>query len=150
VDNATALQTIWTGLSANFTPNRNGDADARTAKWRCRFRLYREENGDEPIADTDADQPPDRPGHAVIAGLPNVAAELVGIASGFHGKSPVVGLSREAMERRLKGLRPTLSRRGGNAVWRVPYRTIENFNGQSTERGWLMRVDIVREQETAQ
>lgn len=145
VANATALQTIWGGLAGHFAPGNNGDADGRTAKWRCRFRVYREDQ-DEPEADTDADMPPDRAGSTIISGLPSVGAEVIALANAFHAKDAVLGLSREDVAHKLKGLRPTLSRRGGNAVWRVKYQTIDNLHG--TERNWLMRVDIIRETET--
>jgi hypothetical protein len=145
VDNATALQTIWAGLEGHFAPGCNGDADGRTARWRCRFRVYRE-GQDEPEADSDAELRPDLPGTTVIAGLPNVASEVIALAAAFHSKAMVLGLSREELSRKLDGLRPTLSRRGGNAVWRLEYKTID-MNTHGTERNWLMRVDIIREVE---
>lgn len=154
VDNATALQTVWAGLEGHFAPGSNGDADGRTAKWRCRFRIYRE-GQDEPEADSDDDLPADRPGSVVISGLPNVGAEVMGLAAAFHTKTAVLGLSREEVLRKLRALRPTLSRRGGNAVWRLEYQTVEatgtailaRQQGEDNARHWLMRVDIIREVE---
>lgn len=145
VDNATALQTIWAGLEGHFAPGCNGDTDGRTAKWRCRFRIYRD-GQDEPEADSDSELRPEAPGTLIISGLPNVAMEVIALAAAFHSKTMVLGLSREELARKLDGLRPTLSRRKGNAVWRLEYVTIDT-NAQSTERAWLMRVDIIREVE---
>lgn len=147
-DNAMALATLWARVAGCFDIATKGETDGRTAKWRCRFRIYSTMDPDEPAADSDSELPPDRPGETVIFGLPSVAAELVALAGAFHGRSVVKGLSRDELARRINALRPTLSRRRGNAVWRVPYTTIEIFNERTTERGWLMRVDIVRETET--
>lgn len=147
-DNATALAALWSRVADNFNTGTRGETDGRTARWRCRFRIYSDDDPDEPTADSDSELPPDRRGETVIAGLPNVAAEVVALATVFHTAAVIAGLSREELERRLKGLRPTLSRRGGNATWRVPYSTLETYNERSRERGWLMRVDIVRETES--
>lgn len=142
--NAVVLATLWSRVAGHFKagPNEN---DARSAKWRCRFRIYRKDDLNDPVADSDDEMPSDRPGSMVISGMPNVATELAVLAAIFHGKASVLGLSRQELERRLNALRPTLSRRKGNAVWRVPYYTSEKFNDQTRERGWLMRVDIIRE-----
>jgi len=111
-------------------------SDARTAQWRVRVRLYREPQLTEPEADTDKEQAPDYPGETVIAGLPGVAEHLRELAIVYHG--PVTaGLDAATLLHRLKALRPTLSRRGGDAVWRVPY-TVSGA-------GWLARVDVRRE-----
>lgn len=111
------------------------DADARAAQWRVRVRLYDKGNPDEPEADTDPDASPDAPGSIVIAGLPEVAVYLGSVAVEFHGQQ-CPGLDHATLLHRLKSLRPTLSRRGGNAVWRVPYSTLE--------RAWIARVDVER------
>lgn len=145
--NREAMALLWAGLSGHFTSSAGiGEMDARTARWRCRFRIYRADMLDEPAADTDDELPADRPGAMVLAGLPAVAAEARMLASSFHGTPALAGLSREETERKLRGLRPTLSRRGGNAVWRLPYDTLETFNDTTQKRGWLMRVDIQREE----
>lgn len=147
-DNATVLAMLWARVADSFKTSSRSENDGRMSKWRCRFRIYRDNAQDEPHADSDAELPPDRPGASVLAGLPNVAAEVIALASICHPGTVIVGLSREELDRKLKGLRPTLSRRGGNAVWRVPYSTLETFDERSSERGWLMRVDIIRETET--
>lgn len=143
--NATALAIIGEGVSGHFT-GPPGELDGRTAKWRCRFRFYRADEMGEPQADTDAELPADAPGSMVVAGLPNVAHEVLMLAQHLHSGMALRGLSREELDRRLRGLRPTLSRRGGNAVWRVPYDTLETFDERALKQGWLCRVDIQREE----
>lgn len=114
--------------------------DGREAYWRTRVRLFKPGSKGEPEADSDPDLGADMPGSQVIAGLPGVAAYLLELATGFHG-GPCVGLDMEKLKHRLKGLRPTLSRRGGNGVWRVPYHP----GGALGE--WLARVDVERVQQ---
>lgn len=145
-NNATALAAIWEGVRGQFDGGTPGELDGRTAKWRCRFRFYRADEMSEPQADTDAELPADAPGSMVVAGLPNVAHEVLMLAQHLHGGMALRGLSREELDRRLRGLRPTLSRRGGNAVWRVPYDTLETFDERALKQGWLCRVDIQREE----
>lgn len=119
--------------------------DGRAAQWRCRVRLYRGERdaGDagEPQADTDPDAQANAPGSAVLSGLPAVADELAALAAAYHG-SDCSGLERDTLLHRLKALRPTLSRRGGDAVWRVPYAVYEANGGAG--HAWLARVDVER------
>ncbi len=109
------------------------DADGRSAKWRVRVRLYDAKRPDEPEADPDARA--DAPGSIVIAGLPEVAVYLGQLAINFHGQQ-CLGLDQATLLHRLKSLRPTLSRRGGNAAWRVPY--------SISQGDWLARVDVER------
>jgi len=111
--------------------------DARTTSWRVRVRLYDQRSPSDPAADSDSELPPDVPGHAVLRGLPGVADHVAGLATDWHGSmthGEVKGLDGPTLRHRLKSLRPTLSRRGGNAVWRVPY-TVAGAD-------WLARVDI--------
>lgn len=125
-------------------PNR--EPDGRAKEWRVRIRLYAKTNMDEPEADTDPDLAPDAPGTLLLAGLPQVANELARTAEAFHGT--VSGLGEQTLLHRLKSLRPTLSRRGGDAVWRVPYQVTTregDFTGESRVTEWLARVDIQRE-----
>lgn len=148
LDNASALSLLGRGIADQFRePSASGIMDGRTAKWRCRFRIYSAQKMDEPVADTDPELAADAPGTMVLAGLPNVATALAQIAVQFHERQQLAGLSSDELERRLRGLRPTLSRRGGEAVWRVPYDTLDSFNDRALTRGWMMRVDIRREME---
>lgn len=148
LENAAALSLLGRGIADQFQePMAGGIMDGRTAKWRCRFRIYDARNVDEPVADSDPELGAGEPGTMVIAGLPNVAATLAQIAVGFHQDRQLAGLSTDELSRRMRGLRPTLSRRGGEATWRVPYDSMETFNSRSLTRGWLMRVDIRREVE---
>jgi hypothetical protein len=70
------------------------------------------------------------------------------LAAAYHTTGSLRGLGHEDLERGIRGLRPTLSRRKAagheDAVWRIPYDTMETFNETSRKRGWLARVDIER------
>ena len=114
--------------------------DGRSASWRVRVRLFPAGSTYsrlvDPVADTDPELPRDAlTGSATITGLPAVAEYVADLASHYHG-APCVGLDGPAMRHKLKGLRPTISRRGGNATWRLHYR--------SCGREWLACVDVVR------
>ena len=113
------------------------EIDGRMTCWRIRVRLYDNATPQEPQADSDAERPADSEGATVVTGLPGVAYELATLAMGYHG-GECGGLDQETLQHRLKSLRPTLSRRGGNAVWRVPYKTPSGDE-------WLARVDVRRE-----
>jgi hypothetical protein len=122
-------------IAAKGTAPTVAEMDARTAKWRTRIRLYDAREPDEVMADTDPDLPPGNDGAMVRSGLPAVAEWLAEVATDFHGET-LGGLDMPTLRHKLKALRPTLSRRGGNAVWRVRY---------TSSRGeWLARVDVVR------
>lgn len=159
LDNVAAYNLLFSELADHFKtkPDAAAIMDGRTVKWRCRFRIYDIGKGKDadPEADTDDGLPLDQPGTTIISGLPNVATEVALLARAFHqgrgdfrDADQLAGLSSVELERRLKSLRPTLSRRGGNATWRVPYDTISTFNEQAHKRGWEMRVDIQREGKT--
>lgn len=144
----------WDKLAAEFirrAKERGGsalsDADGRQAKWRVRVRLYTAERPDEPEADSDADLAADKPGATIIAGLPSVAEHLAILATTFHAQ-PCLGLEPDILLHRLKSLRPTISRRGGDAVWRVPYSIASRGqwepNDLRAKQNWLARVDVER------
>ena len=122
---ATRLNTIADELE---TP-----PDGRTTPRLIRVRLYRQ-GDDNPLADTEAEARPDAPGTWRVAGLPGVALALAQTASAFHG-TPTMGLDRATLLKSIKGLRTTISRRGGNAVWRVRY--------QAGKDQFIARVDVV-------
>lgn len=143
----------WNALVAEFLrrakergPDVTGEADGRAQRWRVRVRLYNAARMDEPEADSDPDLAPERNGATILAGLPAVADHLAALASGFH-KQACAGLDAATLRHKLKSLRPTISRRGGDAVWRVPYRVFQAgdaFHGESREQDWLARVDVER------
>jgi hypothetical protein len=111
------------------------EMDARTVNWCVRIRLYDMRQPNEVQADTDPDLPPGHDGTMIRHGLPGVAEWLIEVATEYHGEQ-CGGLDMMRLRHRLKGLRPTLSRRGGNGVWRVPY---------VCSRGeWSARCDVVR------
>lgn len=147
--NYEALGLLWRTLQAQFAEASTNEQDGRAASWRCRFRLYKADSPDEPEADTDPERDADQPGTLLIKGLPGVAGELMALCAIHHDREALQGMTREILLHSLKGLRPTLSRRKGNAVWRVPYDTFETFTDGAKKRGWIARVDIVREDKAA-
>lgn len=111
-------------------------ADGRANTWRARIRLYQDEYPNEPTADSDPDLGPDKPGASTFKGLPAVAECVAELAHEFH-RGPCAGLNVETLKEKLKGLRPTISRRRGNAVWRLGYKAPDGYT-------WTARVDIER------
>lgn len=97
--------------------------DGRAQNWRIRVRLYDSAHGEEPVGDSDAELAAGEPGARVLNGLPAVALAVADDVAGFHERETVPGMTCEELVHRLKSLRPTLSRRGGNAVWRLHYQT---------------------------
>lgn len=150
---AMPLPAAWSTLIAEFVrrakERTSGSimvADGRSARWRVRIRLYNTARMDEAEADSDPDLPADRMGAEIIEGLPGVTEHLAVLATAFH-KQACAGLDNATLLHRLKGFRPTLSRRGGEGTWRVPYRiyiTGDAFKGDSREQDWLARVDVER------
>ncbi len=118
------------------------ELDKRARHYRVRIRLYDQGDPDEPQADSDPELGPGEPGTVICAGLKGVAATVMQMAAAFHRTTALVGLDAETLEARIPGLRPTLSRRGGNAVWRLPYDTERATEGR--EPAWLARVDLER------
>lgn len=147
--NGEVLALIVKGYIAQFSDATSMETDGRAAFWRVRFRLYSNAMPDEPMADSDPDLAPDQPGAQVIRGLPAVGSELLILAHAYHGTAALRGLAYDDIARAIRGIRPTLSRRKANghedAVMRIPYNTLETFNEQSRKRGWLARIDLVRE-----
>lgn len=127
------------------TSDDTNPADNRAALWRARVRLYIEDRPNEPEADSDDDLPPEAPGTTTCQGLPAVAHLLAELAHGFHNAA-CSGLDMATLRHRLKSLRPTLSRRGGDAVWRVPYEVAakDKFGDGTHVEKWLARVDVER------
>lgn len=113
--------------------------DRRAHLWRTRVRLYGMDAADEPIADSDPELSPDLPGATVINGLQSLPADLAEMVTAYHGE-PCEGMDTATLRHRLKSLYPTLSRRGGNAVWRLAY--------EAAGKKYMARVDIRRETET--
>lgn len=110
-----------------------GRNDQRMVARLIRIRLYRA-GTDDPMADTSPDLPPDSYGDWQVPGLTAIPDALINIAAGFHAPLTITGLDSLALTGRIKGLRPTLSRRGGTATFRAAYEV-----GGDT---WLARVDI--------
>lgn len=147
--NGEVLGLITKGFNAQFYDLTSMETDGRAAYWRCRFRLYSNAQPDEPQADSDPDLDPGQPGAQIIRGLPAVGSELIMLASTFHGTASLRGLAGDDIARAIRGIRPTLSRRKASghedATMRIHYDTLETFNEKARTRGWLARVDLVRE-----
>lgn len=112
--------------------------DKRAVRWRFRIRLYDLLTDDKmPQADTDPELDAAAMGTWEAAGLKGVAESVIQVATAFHNTQHLPGLELATLEAKIPGLRPTLSRRGGNAVWRIPF---------TSSRGveWLARVDLER------
>lgn len=119
--------------------------DKRAVKWRVRVRLYDMIADDKsPQADSDPELAPDVPGTLVCAGLKGVADVVMQLAMTFHHTTQLPGLDAKTLDAKTPGLRPTLSRRGGNAVWRLPYDTQRTFDPARREAAWMARVDLER------
>lgn len=122
--------------------------DKRAQAWRVRIRLYRAGQS-VPEADTDPELPEGAAGSTVLSGLSAVAEELASLAALFHAGQRVTGLDPVNLTRRIASLRVSLQRGSGTAVWRVDYLIetppLSNYLGLSVPRGWLARVDVVRE-----
>ena len=121
----------------------DSDKDARTIPWRARFRFYTYARPDEPSHDSDSELPPDAPGAEIFYGLRAVAASMVSYAATIHGTSYLPGLMPDDVERTLRGIRPTLSRRKGSAVIRVGYDTEATFTTLPKHApAFRVRVDV--------
>lgn len=152
MDNMTTLRELWRAVTTRFEAitgrqrQTSFDGDSRAAQWRCRFRLYdTRRSDDEPLADSDPELSPEQAGTVVIAGLPAVGDMLAQMAVAFHRGAALRGLSTDDLDRRLRGLRPTLSRRHGSATWRVPYDTEQTWRAGADHAGaYVARVDIER------
>lgn len=147
--NGEVMGLIVKGYVAQFMSATSMELDGRAAFWRCRFRLYSNAQPDEPQADSDPDLDPGQPGTQIIRGLPAVGSELIALATAYHGTASLRGLGGDDIARAIRGIRPTLSRRKADghedATMRIHYDTLESFNEQTRTRGWLARVDLVRE-----
>jgi hypothetical protein len=122
-----------------------GAVDGRAEWWSFRVRLYDMNlNRAEPMpgADSDGDLEADQPGKEVARGLWKVAHEAAAAAGGYHGCA-LRGLTGDVLERKVRGLRPTLSRNAGRATMRIAYDTMESFSGEGNER-YMIRVDIAK------
>jgi hypothetical protein len=123
-----------------------GQLDGRAGWWLFRVRLYdMHVDPDEPIADSDSGLSPDKPGATQVRGLWKVLSEAAAGASDFHNGATLRGWSAEDQERKLRGIRPTLSRNGGRASLRVQYDTEASVtDARDHTPRYLARVDILK------
>ncbi len=110
--------------------------DRRIRDWAIRIRLYSDNIDVDAVADTQPDDPPDAGGDWVVHGLGAACAALQNVVYGYHAGTPPAGLDNERLQRAIKGLRPTISRRGGNATLRLEYAA-----GGTV---WTVRMDVDR------
>lgn len=124
----------------------DGQLDGRASWWLFRVRLYdMHVNPDEPIADSDADLSPEKPGASRTRGLWKVLSESAAATSEHHNGATLRGWSQEDQDRKLRGIRPTLSRNGGRGTFRIQYDTAASWHEapDHTPR-YLARVDILK------
>ena len=129
-------------------PHCGGDltnaADGRAGWWSFRVRLYDMNlNRAEPFVDSDADLEPDEPGREIVRGLWRVAHDAAEAAAQYH-QEPLRGINAETLERKVRGLRPTLSRNKGRATMRIEYDTLDSFQDQPGTERYMIRVDILK------
>lgn len=122
-----------------------GATDGRAGWWHFRVRLYdmrHDQTEPMPGADSDLALEPDQPGAEIVCGLWKVAHEAAEAAGGYHGTA-LRGLTGEVLEKKIRGLRPTLSRSNGRGTMRVPYDTLDSFTAEGTER-YMARIDVLK------
>lgn len=120
--------------------------DHRATAWRFRVRVYGWQDGfREPLADSDDELEPGEPGTLEARGLRLVADTAVRMATDYHADGPLSGLDADTLDRKVRGLRPTLSRRGGNATWRLHYNTQRSVKpGDPRDMAYMLRIDLER------
>lgn len=117
---------IRAALVSELKKARPNVRDARTSAWRVRIMLHRSDDAYAEIhADTDPNKPMDEPGTTIIHGLPAVAEFVAEMAELAHPGRIVRGLDSATLAHSLLGFRPSLSRQGGDAIWRPRY-TVQN------------------------
>lgn len=124
----------------------NGQLDGRAQWWLFRVRLYdMHVNPDEPIADSDANLSADLPGATQVRGLWKVLSEAAAGAADYHAPATLRGWTAEDQERKLRGIRPTLSRNRGRASLRVQYDTEASVtDARDHTPRYLARIDILK------
>lgn len=124
--------------------------DGRAVAWRVRVQLQRAERPDV-VADTDPQLRLDEGGTEVVRGLPAVAAMVADICTAYHVGKVVEGLDEATLRHALKSIRPTISRTGGEAIWRPRYTVTTPASEAGALRSdaprieeWVARVDVRR------
>lgn len=123
-----------------------GADDGRAGWWKFRVRLYDMSRADdEPMADSDSEKDADQPGGEVARGLWKVMLETARAAVTWHQGEVLRGMGNSDLERKIRGIRATLSRRKGQATIRMEYDTLDSFSDATdhTPR-YLARVDVVK------
>lgn len=130
-----------------------GQFDGRADFWHARLRLYdMEVNPDDPMpgADSDAGLSPDKPGATQIRGLWKVLSNAATQAADYHANflgepATLRGFDTDTLDRKLRGIRSTLSRNRGRACFRIEYDTADSFRPDPERKPrYLARVDVVK------
>jgi hypothetical protein len=133
-------------LTTLLTHLRESSGDGRAVHWSARLRLYdSSDNYREPVADTDENLDPTKPGATLFSSLPSILPALAQFVFAFHG-NPGGGLGSADFKRKLNTLRNQLSVRGdGSGIMRLPYLVADIARGGSPwERHMIARVDVLR------
>lgn len=125
----------------------DGATDGRATVWRYRLRLYdmwQQPDTPMPGADSAPDREQDQDGEDVMIGLPALMTLVAAQSVAYHD-AQLIGMGHHDLERKIRGIRPTLSRRGGRATIRIEYDTLASFS-EATDHSprYLARVDIVK------
>ena len=129
-------------------PHCGGDLrDGRARNFFVRLRLYdtRSANHDDPIADSQEGLAADQIGTERICGLPEIMVTASGLAATFHDHRDLRGWDHETVQRKIRGVRPTLSRTGGRGTIRIEYDTPESFTDGRTAPRFVARIDLLRD-----
>lgn len=123
--------------------------DGRAGWWRFRLRIYDQRlDSSTPIVDSDPALPVDAPGEELVRGLWKLVTDAAAAAHDFHGPGELIGMTQQNLEKKIRGIRPTLSRCEGRATMRIEYDTEESYHAFKPPR-FLARIDILKEEDPA-
>lgn len=120
--------------------------DGRLVSFTVRLRAYdlQGPSGNiDPVYDSAPEREPDHPGVDVIAGVRNILTECAHELSLFHGQA-LLGLTPEYLDKKERGIRPTLSRTGGRGRMTLDYDTKESLSLSGGEPRYRARIDVNR------
>lgn len=125
--------------------------DARLVSFTVRLRAYDLQSAgreDDPVYDSAEGYPADHPGVDVIAGVRNVLTECVHELSVFHVQA-LRDLTSDYLDKKERGIRPTLSRTSGRGKITLEYNTAQSFTDGRQAPRYRARIDLNRvEKET--
>lgn len=126
-----------------------GQLDGRADWWKFRVRVYDQRragsSASDPVVDSNGpDADPGGDGIDKVRGLDRVMSELATGLHTFHDAGPLRGMSKDDLDKKVRGIRPRLSAAKGRATMRIEYDTTESFAEGKTPR-FMARVDLVKE-----